>query len=93
MGTHWDAIVHHRSTAMVNAVNSQASADCSVTVREREIICLIADGKSNKDIAEVLQLSVFTVRTHRQNLMKKFKLHNSADIAMYAINQGFHNAQ
>lgn len=60
------------------------------TPREREIISLIARGLSNREIAELLNLSVLTVRTHRQNLMEKFSLRNAAEIAAFAVQRGYY---
>jgi DNA-binding NarL/FixJ family response regulator len=61
------------------------------TRREQEIMSLVARGLSNKEIAELLQLGVSTVRTHRQNFMEKFALHNAAEITAYAVQQGYYN--
>ena len=59
-----------------------------LTSREREIMQLIAEGYSNQEIAEQLNLSVHTVRTHRGNLMQKLDLHNQTDVVRYAIQSG-----
>jgi len=56
-----------------------------LTDREREILQLLAEGKSNKEAATVLNLSTYTVETHRTNLMHKLNLHNTAEIVLYAI--------
>lgn len=56
-----------------------------LTEREREVLQLLAEGKSNKDVAGLLGLSVHTVDTHRTNLMQKLDLHNTAEIVMYAM--------
>jgi two-component system, NarL family, response regulator NreC len=56
-----------------------------LTLREREILQLLAEGKSNKDVAAVLELSPYTVETHRTNLMQKLGLHNTAEIVLYAV--------
>ncbi len=56
-----------------------------LTDREREILQLIAEGKSNKEIATLLDLSTYTVETHRTNLMHKLNLHNTAEIVLYAV--------
>ncbi len=53
--------------------------------REREVLQLIAEGYSNKQIAEILSLSIKTIQTHRMNLMSKLDLHNRADLIKYAI--------
>lgn len=60
------------------------------TPREQEIMCMIAHGVSNQDIATILHISVFTVRTHRQNLMEKLCLHNAAEITAYTVKHGFY---
>lgn len=59
-----------------------------LTSREREILQLIAEGNTNKDIAEVLSRSVETVRTHRANLMEKLDLHSAEEVRKFAINEG-----
>jgi len=56
-----------------------------LTEREREILQLLAEGRSNKEAAAVLNLSPYTVETHRNNLMQKLNLHNTADIVLYAV--------
>jgi two-component system, NarL family, response regulator NreC len=56
-----------------------------LTDREKEVLQLIAEGKTNKDVATVLKLSPYTVETHRQNLMQKLSLHNTAEIVLYAV--------
>jgi two-component system response regulator NreC len=59
-----------------------------LTEREREILQLLAEGKSNKEAATVLNLSPYTVETHRTNLMQKLDLHNTAEIVLYAVRKG-----
>jgi DNA-binding NarL/FixJ family response regulator len=56
-----------------------------LTSREREILQMLAEGKTNKDIAGVLNLSVYTIETHRANLMQKLGLHNTAELVLYAV--------
>ena len=56
-----------------------------LTNREKEILQLLAEGKSNKDVAGILNLSPYTVETHRTNLMQKLNLHNTAEIVLYAV--------
>ena len=56
-----------------------------LTEREREIVQLIAEGHSNREIADTLHISIKTVDTHRSNLMEKLDLHSIADITRYAI--------
>lgn len=56
-----------------------------LTEREREILQLLAEGKSNKEAATVLDVSPYTIETHRNNLMQKLNLHNTAEIVLYAV--------
>ena len=56
-----------------------------LTDREREVLQLLAEGKSNKEVATILDLSTYTVETHRTNLMHKLNLHNTAEIVLYAV--------
>ncbi len=56
-----------------------------LTEREREILQLLAEGKSNKEVAAVLNVSPYTVETHRTHLMQKLNLHNTAEIVLYAV--------
>jgi DNA-binding NarL/FixJ family response regulator len=59
-----------------------------LTTRELEILQLIVHGKSNKEIASVLDLSVNTVAVHRANIMQALGIHNTAELVVYAIRQG-----
>lgn len=59
-----------------------------ITHREREILKLVAETKSNKDIARHLYISVKTVEKHRSNLMKKLDMHNSAALTIFAMKIG-----
>ena len=56
-----------------------------LTEREREVLQLLAEGKSNKEVAALLEISVYTVETHRLHLMQKLNLHNTAEIVLYAV--------
>jgi len=56
-----------------------------LTPRERQIVRLIAEGRSSKEIAHRLQISVKTVDTHRSNLMRKLQLHSASKLVRYAI--------
>lgn len=56
-----------------------------LTGREREILQLIAEGKSNKEVAARLNLSLYTVETHRRNLQDKLNLHSVAELILYAV--------
>lgn len=59
-----------------------------LTPREREILQLIAEGKSNKDIANLLDLSVYTVESHRSNLMEKLNIRGLPELILYAVRKG-----
>ena len=59
-----------------------------LTPREREVIQLVAEGKTTKEVASVLSLSVKTAETHRTNLMRKLDLHSVADLTLYAVRNG-----
>lgn len=59
-----------------------------LTPREREILQLLAERKSNKEIAVSLNLSPYTVETHRRNLQEKLNLHNLAELILYAVRKG-----
>ena len=56
-----------------------------LTEREREVLQLLAEGKSNKETAAVLNLSPYTIDTHRTNLMQKLGLHNTAELVLFAV--------
>lgn len=56
-----------------------------LTDREKEVLQLLAQGKTNKEVANELDLSVYTVEGHRGNLMQKLKLRNTAEIVLYAV--------
>jgi len=61
----------------------------SLTIREREVLKLIAEGKSSKEIGELLFISVRTVERHRANIMEKLNLKKTADLVRYAIQKGY----
>ena len=56
-----------------------------LTDREKEVLQLLAEGRSNKEVATLLEVGVSTVETHRANLMQKLNLHNTAEIVLYAV--------
>jgi DNA-binding NarL/FixJ family response regulator len=59
-----------------------------LTDREKEVLHLLAEGRSNKEVATLLSLGLSTVETHRANLMQKLNLHNTAEIVLYAVRKG-----
>ena len=60
----------------------------ALSEREREIFQLIAEGRSNKKIAEMLAISPTTVETHRAHIMQKLDLHSTAELVLYAVRRG-----
>jgi two-component system, NarL family, response regulator NreC len=56
-----------------------------LTDREKEVLHLLAEGRSNKEVATLLDVGLSTVETHRANLMQKLNLHGTADIVLYAV--------
>jgi two-component system, NarL family, response regulator NreC len=59
-----------------------------LSTREREILQLLAEGRNNKDIASLLNLSLYTVETHRSNILQKLNLHSHAELILYAVRKG-----
>jgi DNA-binding NarL/FixJ family response regulator len=82
-----------------NGTNATAAAPpppgrSRLTPREREIVQLLAEGKSTKEVAVALGLSVKTAETHRSNIMRKLELHSVSDLVLYAVrNNIVHVAQ
>jgi two-component system, NarL family, response regulator NreC len=56
-----------------------------LTVREKEVLQLLAEGRTNKEVATLLDVSPYTVESHRTNLMQKLNVHNTAEIVLYAV--------
>lgn len=61
----------------------------TLTVRQREILKLIAEGKSNKEIGDLLYISVRTVERHRANIMSKLNIHRTAELVQYALRKHY----
>jgi two-component system, NarL family, response regulator NreC len=59
-----------------------------LTPREREVLQLVAEGRSNKDVANILNLSLHTVETHRGNILEKLGLHGVPELILYAVRKG-----
>lgn len=59
-----------------------------LSIREREILQCLTTGRSNREIADLLYLSVSTVETHRNNILQKLRLHSLADLILYAVRKG-----
>jgi DNA-binding NarL/FixJ family response regulator len=66
----------------------QPAGQPALTTRELEVLQLIVNGKSNKEIATMLSLSANTVAVHRANIMQTLGIHNTAELVVYAIRQG-----
>jgi two-component system, NarL family, response regulator NreC len=59
-----------------------------LTNREREVLQLVAEGKSNKEVANLLNLSLYTVETHRTHILQKLNLHSVPELILYAVRKG-----
>ena len=73
---------------LINLTVAEEQTD-PLTVREREVLKLLAEGKKNQEVAEVLFISPNTVRRHRYNIMEKLNLKSMADLVKYAISQNY----
>jgi len=65
--------------------DSRLPQDENISFREREVLQLLAEGESNKDISSALNLSIKTVETHRANIMRKLGFRNITDLVLYAV--------
>ncbi|MGE5894165.1 MAG: response regulator [bacterium] len=83
-----DCLVNAWAQARRGDLRPSGGAD-GLTTREREILKLVAEGKSNKEIADLLAISVRTAECHRCNMMEKLKLKKTADLVKYAIRKGY----
>jgi DNA-binding NarL/FixJ family response regulator len=77
-----------RTYGLPGAVEAAEPELEELTPREKQILQLIAQGNSNKDIAALLGLSFNTVSVHRNNLMHKVKVHRTAELVMFAVRKG-----
>ena len=69
----------------LNAAGAAVPSVSALTPREREIIQLLAEGKSNKEVADLLGISIKTAETHRAAIMRKLELKSTADLVRYAV--------
>ena len=77
------------STAVVQAYRSKSKKPSDpLTTRERQVLQLIAEGKSTKDVASMLGISVKTAESHRTRLMSKLDIHETASLVRYAVRRG-----
>jgi DNA-binding NarL/FixJ family response regulator len=77
------------SFAQVCRGDRQVLFDDPLTPREREVVKLVAEGKSNREVADVLSISIHTVERHRANVMQKLRLRKTADLVKYALQKGY----
>lgn len=77
------------SQALFEAVRTNGREEHDpLTAREREVLQLVAEGTTSKEIASILDISVKTVETHRSNIMEKLDIHDTAGLVRYAIRRG-----
>ena len=77
------------SQAVVEAYRSRSERPSDpLSIRERQVLQLIAEGKSTKDVASLLGISVKTAESHRSRLMKKLDIHETASLVRYAVRRG-----
>jgi DNA-binding NarL/FixJ family response regulator len=78
------------ATTLLDAfANPDAAPSPSLTPREQQVLQLVAEGRSTKDAARVLKISVKTAETHRMHIMAKLDIHDTASLVRYAIREGF----
>jgi len=73
---------------MTQQLESELAAN-ALTTRERQVLELVASGKTTKEVAVILGVGVKTAETHRTKLMKKLDIHSTAEVVRYAIRRGF----
>jgi DNA-binding NarL/FixJ family response regulator len=73
----------------IQSTNRDIKVENSVTSREREVLQLLSEGHTTKEMAELLEISVRTVETHRLQIMNKLNLHSTAELTKYSIRHGF----
>jgi DNA-binding NarL/FixJ family response regulator len=78
-------IILDRYVGRSEGMASSPDEDSPLTPREREVVQLLAEGKSSKEVASVLGISVKTAETHRINLMRKLDCHSVAEVVRYAV--------
>jgi DNA-binding NarL/FixJ family response regulator len=77
------------SSAVMEAYRSKSEKSKNpLTLRERQVLQLIAEGKSTKDVASLLGISVKTAESHRTRLMQKLNIHETASLVLYAVRNG-----
>jgi DNA-binding NarL/FixJ family response regulator len=82
-------LFHYASEIMIEAVRKTETPEEILSPREIEILRLVAEGKTSKEIAELLHIADTTVKNHRANMKKKLDLKKNADLIKYAIQNGY----
>jgi two-component system response regulator NreC len=84
------AIRHLLAEDYVRVLRQKGEVDSYelLTAREREILQLLAEGKTNKEVAAALNISLYTVETHRSNILEKLGIHSPAELILYAVRKG-----
>jgi DNA-binding NarL/FixJ family response regulator len=77
-----------RNDYLQRVIHAEALTSTGLTPREREVLQLIAEGKSTKEIAYAFNLSIKTIEVHRQRIMDKLDIHSVAELTKYAIREG-----
>lgn len=78
-----------REGLLPQAESTNGSRDHRLTLREREVVRLVAEGKSNKEVATSLGISLKTAENHRARAMRRLKLHSFSELVRYAVRAGF----
>lgn len=79
---------HYPSDIASQLQDEDEKQTASLTKREIDILKMVARGLSSKEIAEKMHISLFTVTTHRKNIMEKFHAHSTTKVVVYAVNHG-----
>jgi two-component system, NarL family, response regulator NreC len=84
------AIRHLLAEDYIRVLRQKGAVDSYelLTTREREILQLLAEGKTNKEVASSLNISLYTVETHRSNILEKLGIHSPAELILYAVRKG-----
>ncbi len=82
-------VAHHVQDLLMDEYQGKTGADEPLTLREKQVLKLIAEGKSSKDIAGLLFISDRTVQNHRANIMRKLNLKKTTDLVRYAVQRGY----
>ena len=88
------ACIRNHLLSQINfGIINQRNIFTVLTDKEREVLQLLAEGKSTKQIADSLYVSIKTIETHRRHIMDKIKLYSIAELTKYAIREGLTSAE